>query len=115
MDKKKNFLRRKIRTRARIHGTSQRPRLSVFRSNKHIYGQLIDDDKKTVLVSASDQAIKKNKGIKKTELAREVGKLLAKKALELKIKKVVFERGGYKFHGRVKQLAQGAREGKLEF
>ena len=124
--KKEKFLRRKARVRAKVVGTSQRPRLSVFRSNKHIYGQLIDDQKMVTLVSASDLEIKKNpassqfsrgraKISKKTDLAKEVGKILAKKALELKIKKIVFERAGYKFHGRVKQLAQGAREGGLEF
>jgi large subunit ribosomal protein L18 len=113
--KKEKLKRRQLRTRVKINGTSQRPRLSVFRSNKHIYGQLIDDQKHKTLISACDNSIKKNKNVKKSELAKEVGKILAEKAVALKIKKVVFDRGGYKFHGRIKELAQGAREGGLEF
>jgi len=89
--------------------------LCVFRSLRHIYAQLIDDKEGKTLVSASDLEIKKKKGVKKTEIAKEVGKLIAKKAVAQKIKKVVFDRGGYKYHGRVKNLADGAREGGLEF
>jgi large subunit ribosomal protein L18 len=109
-------LRRKKRIRAKIFGTKDKPRLSVFRSAKHIYAQLIDDEKNKTLVSASDLELKKSrKKLKKIEKAKEVGKLIAKKAQNLKIEKVVFDRGGYKYHGRVKALAEGAREGGLKF
>lgn len=99
--------RRRARVRRKIRGTPERPRLSVYRSNKHIYAQLIDDVKGETLVAASGGA-----GI---AAAGEVGKILAGKALGLGIEKVVFDRGGYKYHGRVKALAEGAREGGLEF
>ena len=90
------------------------PRLCVFRSNKHIYGQLIDDEKGKTLLVAKDLEIKKpSKG--RIILAKEVGKLLAQKAVEKKYKKVVFDRGGYRYHGRVKALAEGAREEGLKF
>lgn len=101
------------RIRAKAVGTKDKPRLSVFRSNKHIFLQLIDDDSKKTLISASDLKIKK-KGTK-TEIAREIGKKLAEAAKLKKIKKVVFDRGGYKYHGRVKAAAEGAREGGLIF
>ncbi len=107
-------LRRARRVRAKILGTAKRPRLSVFRSLKHIYGQLLDDTKGTTLLSASSLELKKPK-LKGKELAREVGKSLAKKAELKKIKEVVFDRGGYKFHGQVKALADGAKEGGLKF
>lgn len=106
--------RRERRVRKAIKGFEQRPRLSVFRSNKHIYGQLINNEKKATLVSVSDFEIK-GKNIKKSDLAKETGKLLAKKALAAKIEKVAFDRGGYKYHGRLKQFAEGAREGGLQF
>lgn len=107
-------LRRHKRVRAKIKGTAKVPRLCVFRSNKHIYAQLIDDEKGKVLLSAKDLEIKKPpKG--KIAVAKEVGKLLAQKAIDKKYKKVVFDRGGYKYHGRVKSLAEGAREGGLKF
>ncbi|MBI4692134.1 MAG: 50S ribosomal protein L18 [Candidatus Terrybacteria bacterium] len=112
MEKSKIKIRHK-RVRARIIGISERPRLSVFRSNKHIFLQLIDDKKGGTLISASDLKIKK-KGTK-TEMAKMVGKELAKLAKEKKIKSVVFDRGGYKYHGRVKAAAEGAREGGLIF
>ena len=102
------------RIRGKISGTAVRPRLLVFRSHRHIYGQLIDDEKGKTLVSAKDSEIKSKK-MKKGDLAKEVGMLLAKKALEAKIKEIVFDRRGYKFHGRVKQLAEGARSGGLKF
>jgi large subunit ribosomal protein L18 len=105
--------KRHKRIRAKIIGTKETPRLYVFRSNKHIYAQLIDDGKGKTLISAKDTDIKKK--IKKTELATEVGKLIAKKALENKIEKIVFDRAGYKYHGRVKSLADGARQGGLKF
>ncbi len=101
------------RVRAKIIGTKEIPRLCVFRSNKHIYAQLIDDEKGKTLVSVKDVEIKKKN--KKTELAFEVGKLIAKKAIEKKIEKIVFDRAGYQYHGRVKSLADGAREGGLKF
>ena len=103
------------RVRADISGTSAIPRLCVFRSNKEIYAQIIDDENKTTLVSASslDKSLKlKNGG--NVEAAKAVGKLLAEKAKKAKIKKVVFDRGGYLYHGRVKALAEAARENGLE-
>ena len=99
-----------------IQGTKDRPRLFVFRSNQHIYAQVIDDQKAKVLLSASDMDLKGQlKGKKKSDIAREVGKMVAKKSLENKIEKVVFDRGGVIFHGRVKSLAEGAREAGLKF
>lgn len=106
-------LRRARRTRAKVSGSS-RPRLSVFRSAKHISVQLIDDNTGKTLVSSSDQAVKSG-GKKPTEVAALVGADVAKKAIEAKIKKVVFDRGRYKYHGRVKAIAEAAREGGLEF
>lgn len=90
-----------------------RPRISVFRSNKHIYTQLIDDEKGKTLVSASDFELKEKKDRK--SIAFEVGKLLAQKAKKKKINKVFFDRGRFKYHGQVQALAEGAREGGLEF
>lgn len=113
--KKEKRQMRHRRVRAKIFGTGSLPRLLVFRSNRHIYGQLIDDVKNRILASASDQEIKSSKKIKKTDLAKETGKILAEKAGGLKINEVVFDRAGYKFHGRIKELAQGAREGGLKF
>lgn len=106
--------RRHKKIRAKIFGTADRPRLSVFRSPKHIYAQLIDDDKGKILASASDLEFKGKKKAK-TDKAKEIGNLIAKKAVENKIEKAVFDRGGYKYHGRVKALADGAREGGLKF
>ena len=114
--KKEKKDRRHRRIRAKAFGTSLKPRFCVFRSNAHTYGQLIDDDKGKTLASVSDIAIKKpGKAAGKVGIAREVGKLIAQKAGALKIEKVVFDRGGYKYHGRVKALAEGAREGGLKF
>lgn len=98
-----------------MHGTKDRPRLFVFRSNQHIYAQLVDDDTAKVLMSASDKDVKAKKGEKKSDISKEVGKLIAKKAIETKIEKVVFDRGGTLFHGRIKALADGAREAGLIF
>lgn len=103
--KKDNFIRRKKKVRARITGSAERPRLSVFRSNKFIYAQIIDDSKGVTLASASK--IKTG--------AEEVGAEVAKKALAKKIKKVVFDKSGYKYHGKVKALADAARKGGLDF
>ncbi len=114
--KAKQFKRtmRHNRTRAKISGTSESPRLSVFKSNRGMYLQLIDDTKGITLVSVNAKEIKANK-ITKTELALEMGKSLAKKAIEKKISKVVFDKGGYKYQGRVEAVAKGAREGGLNF
>lgn len=116
MTASKKLLARKTRqkrTRARIHGTAKRPRLVVFRSNKKIYAQLIDDDAKKTLASANDLK-EKNIG-KKTESAKRVGLELAKKAAEKGINSCVFDRAGYKYHGRIAALADGARENGLKF
>lgn len=110
---------KKVRRKARVNiiGSTQRPRLSVFRSLSHIYVQVIDDSIGKTLVSARDFDIEKNnrKGKTKTELSKEVGKLVAKRALEKGINKVVFDRGSFLFHGRVRSLAEGAKEGGLQF
>ncbi len=136
------------RIRAKVRGKSEIPRLCVFRSHKHIYAQLIDDEKSKTLLTASDLDLKESsraKGLKeslppkkiagdkkkkaqepkskvseikrtsKVSLAFDLGKLIAEKALKQKIKKVVFDRGGYLYHGRVKAIADGAREGGLKF
>lgn len=113
--KAKRYVQRKNRVRARIVGTKERPRLSVFRSNTHIYGQIIDDTKGKTLVAFSDLKVKKDAKKSKIQTAENVGEELAKKALSMKIKKVVFDRNGFRFHGRVKALADGARKGGLEF
>ena len=114
MTKQEQRNRRHKRVRGKVVGTEKCPRLSVFRSNKYINLQLIDDEKGETLASFSDLKINK-KGKTKIEAAKEVGLEFAKKALEQKIKKVVFDRGGYKYHGRVKAAAEGAREGGLKF
>ena len=121
LEKQQKRSRRHKRARAKVFGTKERPRLCVFRSTKHIYAQLIDDEKRKTLVAASDAGIKKSRFRKgsgsqaKVDIAKEVGKLIAKKALDKKIEKVVFDRGGYQYHGRVKAVAEGAREGGLKF
>jgi large subunit ribosomal protein L18 len=106
----------KSRVRTVVSGTAERPRLSVFRSNKQIYAQLIDDVQGTTIVAAgsSDKAIAGAEGTK-TEKAALVGKVVAEKALAAGITEVVFDRNGYLYHGRVKQLADAAREGGLKF
>lgn len=106
----------KYRIRKKVYGTAQKPRLSVFRSNKGIYAQLIDDDNGQTLVAASslEKDIAAQKG-NKVDISRKVGESLAKKALALNLTTCVFDRGGYLYHGRVKSLAEGAREGGLEF
>lgn len=109
---KTSKIKRKVRTRSKIKGISNRPRLSVFRSNKAIYAQLIDDDKGITLVSAREKKLGKKT---KIERAQEVGKILAERALKKKIKTVVFDRGQYRYHGRVKALAESARKGGLKF
>ncbi len=113
--KKEKIQRRHKRIRVKIHGTAERPRLCVFRSNQHIYAQLINDDKAQVLLSVSDKEVKKKAKAVKSDTAKEVGKIIAAKAIEKKIEKVVFDRSGLIFHGRIKALADGAREGGLKF
>jgi large subunit ribosomal protein L18 len=111
-------LRRHRRVRKNIKGTADIPRLNIYRSLADTYAQVIDDQNGHTLVSASsidNDLGKKIKGMKKTEQAKEVGKLIGKRAMEKGIKKVVFDRGGYKYFGRVKALADAAREAGLEF
>jgi len=103
------------RVRKNISGKADIPRLVVFRSNKHLYAQIIDDTNARTLASQSDINIKQSKSKNKLEAAKEIGSALAKKAVEKKIKRVVFDRAGYKYHGRVKSLAEGAKEGGLIF
>lgn len=112
-DSNKQRLRRHKRVRATISGTSARPRLNVFRSNKNIYAQIIDDVAKMTIVAASTLSLEGNTSNK--DAARAVGVLVAKLAIEKGISEVVFDRGGYLYHGRVKELADGAREGGLKF
>ncbi len=110
--------RRHERIRRTIHGTAERPRLNVFRSLQHIYAQVIDDDRGHTLVSASslDPALRGQlDGLNKSQQAAQVGRLVAQRAVAQGLKQVVFDRGGYPYHGRVKALADGAREGGLEF
>ncbi len=110
--------RRHRRVRKRVVGTAERPRLNVFRSLRHIYAQVINDEIGHTLVSASTvdaQVREQIDGLSKTEQARVVGKVLAERALAKGVTRVVFDRGGYKYHGRVKALAEGSREGGLEF
>lgn len=102
------------RVKAKIFGTLKRPRFSVFKSNRHFFVQLIDDENGKTLVSASDQELKLKKGSMKV-IAYELGKSLAKKAAGKKVANVVFDRGGYKYHGAILELARGAREGGLKF
>lgn len=104
--------KRHARVRSKVFGTSKTPRLVVFRSLKNIYAQLVDDENGKVITAASD--MKDEKGTK-TERAKKVGTEIAKIAKEKKINSVTFDRGGYKYHGRVKALAEGAREGGLKF
>lgn len=107
-------LKNKARIRKKVDGSSERPRLCVFKSARHIYAQLVDDTNGKTLVAVSTLT-DEIKGIKKTEAAKQIGGILAKKALEKKIKSVVFDRSGYVFHGRIKAVADGAREAGLSF
>lgn len=113
LHKRQARLRRKVRVRAKVNGTSLRPRLAVFRSLRHISVQLIDDSQGITLGSVGSKEIKA-KGTK-IEQAALVGKEIAKKALEKNIKQIVFDKSSYKFHGRVKAVADAAREAGLEF
>ena len=111
-------VRRHARVRKRVSGTEQKPRLAVFRSLTHIYAQVIDDVARATIVSASDleaDVAKQVKGKKKSEAATIVGGIVAQRAKEKGVTRVVFDRGGYPFHGRIRALAQAARDGGLEF
>lgn len=115
----RNKLRRKrhLRVRKNVFGTANRPRLNVYRSLKNIYAQIIDDETGTTLVSVSslDKELKDIQNTANKETAKKVGQLIGEKALEKGIKQVVFDRGGYIYHGRIKELAEGAREAGLQF
>jgi len=115
IDRKSERVRRHKRVRNKISGTAECPRLAVYRSNSNLYVQIIDDEKQVTLVSAStlDKDVKTKKANK--EAAKELGTLIAKKAASKKIVTVVFDRGGYIYHGVVKELAEAAREGGLKF
>jgi large subunit ribosomal protein L18 len=112
--KQQKNIRRHAKVRSTISGTAERPRLNVFRSNSGMFLQLIDDLNGVTLVSASSKEIKTKTGTK-VDLSRELGELIAKKGLEKKITAVVFDRGSYRYHGRVKAAAEGARAGGLKF
>jgi large subunit ribosomal protein L18 len=112
LEKQEKRIKRHASIRSKISGTDSKPRLCVFRSSAHIYAQLIDDTKRSTIASVKDTEIQGKKD--KTAIAKEVGLLIAKKAIEKKISEVVFDRGGFKYHGRVKALAEGAREGGLK-
>ena len=118
IDRRKARLRRHKRVRKSVSGTSERPRLSVFRSLRHLYAQVIDDSIGQTLVCASTvdgEVVAQVEGMTKVQQAGVVGKVLALRSLSEGITRVVFDRGGYKYHGRVKALADAAREGGLEF
>lgn len=112
-------MKKVVRRKKRIFGKSDKPRLVVSRSLKYVYAQIIDDDSQQTLLGASERskelASKLKDAKSRVEASKLVGEYLAKKALEKDIKKVVFDRNGYKYHGRIKALAEGAREGGLEF
>ncbi len=113
--KQQKRIRRHKKIRKSICGTQDRPRLFVYRSNQHIYAQIINDENEKIIASVSDKDLKAKTALNKSDSAKEVGKLIAQKAIENKISSVVFDRGGIVFHGRVKALAEGAREGGLKF
>ena len=118
IDRKRVRAKRRKRLRNKIYGTEQMPRLNVFRSSKHIYAQIIDDEKGVTLAAASTISPELKGELSRggnIEASREVGKLIAEKALAAGIKRVVFDRAGYIYHGRVKALAEAAREGGLDF
>jgi len=114
MTKPARRLKRRRRVRAKVHGSAERPRISVFRSNRGIFAQLVDDDAGRTLASVS-WVEPELRGLGRLEQAQRAGALLAQRASETGIQSAVFDRGGYKYHGRVKALADGAREGGLTF
>jgi large subunit ribosomal protein L18 len=111
------FAKREIRTRIKVRGTTLRPRLTVYKSNKFISAQIIDDEKRVTIVSITEKQLGKLGELGKDGIgkAKEMGKMLAEKALKAKVKAVVFDKGGYVYHGKIKAIADGAREGGLEF
>ena len=113
--RKSNRDRRILKIRETISGTMERPRLSVFKSVRYIYAQLIDDVSKTVVADVSNATKKLHATGNKVAASFEVGKLLAERAIAKGVKKIIFDRRGYRYHGRVKSLADGARAGGLEF
>lgn len=113
--KKARQIKRKMKVRSKVSGTTLRPRLSVFRSNRYIYAQIIDDEKGKTIVGVWEKHLEKDQKGPKTNRARALGMMLAKRAVGKKIKQVTFDKGGTMYHGRVKALAEGAREGGLEF
>ena len=115
MKKLSNRQRRSIRVRKKIFGTGARPRLSVFRSIKHIYCQVIDDEQGRTLASASSKCAEIGAELSKKEVAKKVGALLAARCKEQNITQVSFDRNGFRYHGRVQAVAEGAREGGLSF
>ena len=112
--KRERKIKRQVRTRSKISGTADRPRLSVYKSNRFMYSQLINDVAKKTIVGVSEKHLKETDS-GKIARAKALGILLAKKGIEKKIKKVVFDRGSYSYHGRISGVAEGAREGGLEF
>ncbi|MNI64039.1 50S ribosomal protein L18 [compost metagenome] len=117
-DKNKARLKRHLRVRKKIEGTTARPRLNIFRSSKHMYAQIIDDTNGVTIVAASTQDKELKESVSNggnVDSARKVGELIAKRAKEQGVDKVVFDRGGYLYHGRVQALADAAREAGLEF
>jgi len=114
--RKTSWVRRKLRVRKKVKGTGERPRLCVYRSANHLYAQIIDDNESRTLVAASTRSKGFDKAkLNKTEVAKKVGQLIGKLAVDKGLTKVVFDRSGYLYHGRVKALADGARESGLEF
>ena len=105
-------LRRKTRTRSRIFGTAARPRISVFRSNRYTYAQLIDDEKQRTIAAASTKEL--SRGAKRMDTACELGKLLAERAKKSGVTTILFDRGSYRYHGRVKAVAEGVRSGGIK-
>lgn len=111
------YTKRKIRTRSKVRAVVDRPRLTVHKSNKYLSAQLIDDSKSITLVSVNEKSLGKLGELGKDGIgkAKEIGKMIAEKAIKLKVKKIVFDKGGYSYHGKVKAIADGARDGGLEF
>lgn len=113
-NEKSKIKKRQKRVRAKVKGTKDMPRLSIYRSNRYLYGQLINDEKAVTIVGISEKELE-NKKATKSARAKELGTLFAKKVIAKKIKTVRFDRGSYKYHGRVKAFAQGTKEGGLTF
>ncbi len=111
------FNKREIRTRIKVRGTTERPRLTVYKSNKYMSAQIIDDEKGITLASVNEKQLGKLGELGKDGIgiAHEIGKMLAEKTIKLKVKKVVFDKGGYAYHGKIKSIAEGARKGGLDF